>query len=205
VVPVLIGLWTSISAFRATVVWLVGPPFVILLLAAGLAEQNLRFVLPALPFIAILAGVGTVVLVGHLGHSLRYPAYGAVGLVVLAVAAAGLFDMHKVVSASDKDRATSSWAASSIPRGSALIAFELTETVSHSTSLRPRDLSTVSIHGVRSLADRRRTFLLVRVSSMTHQWRLRPEGAILRALQRSPGLQVVGSDNGYTLFRVRRS
>jgi hypothetical protein len=201
--PLLAALWTCLSTYRRALIWLVGWPLIVLLLDAGLAEQNLRFVLAALPPLALLTGLGVALLFERFGARRPSISWLAITVGLIAVGAAGLFDMKKVAAAATIDRRTAAWAAAQTPSRSTLVSFELTETVAHSTARRPLDLSLVTAQHVQALADRAPTYLLVRVSAMVGQWVHRPAGETFSALRVTPGLHTVGTKNGYTLFRVQ--
>jgi hypothetical protein len=197
-----LGLYRLLMQRRRVLLALVAPPGAILVLAAGLSEQDLRFVLPALPFIALLAGVGAASALDALGPVWQRVGWIPIVVLLLGVATVGLYDVHKVVIAARGNRAVASWAAARVPAGSTLITFELTETIAHSTRLRPVDLALVSPRDLGVLIRARRAFLLVRLRSMTGQWRHRLPGENFRVLGRQPGLVPLARLSGYTLYRV---
>ncbi|HEX6507246.1 MAG TPA: hypothetical protein VF221_06400, partial [Chloroflexota bacterium] len=68
---VLLGILTAAMRYRRSLVLLLAWPAVLLLFDAGLAEQNPRFILAALPPIAILAGLGLATVWERLQPNLR--------------------------------------------------------------------------------------------------------------------------------------
>ena len=98
-------------------------------------------------------------------------------------------------------QAVAAWAATRVPSGSTLYTFEITETVAHSTRLRPIDLSLISRRTLLTQVRAHRSFLLLRVASMRGQWRDRLPGVNFRAL-RGESLTVLGHMNAYTLYRI---
>jgi hypothetical protein len=200
---VLLGAWAALTRYRRSALLLLGWPAAILLLDAGLAEQNIRFVVPALPPLALLGGLGLVVAGQRLAGRYKSAGLAALAALILIVAGAGLYDMRKVVTASATDRQTAHWAAAHITPGAMTVAFEITATLAHSTAVQPVDLSEVSATQVRRSAWRHPVFLLVRVPDLLGQWANRAPGEIYWALSLDPGLTIIGRDYGYTLFRVR--
>jgi hypothetical protein len=198
---VLVGLWRLAQLNWRVLVALVAPPVLLLASVAGLSEQDLRFVLPALPFIALLAGFGAATLLGAISAGARTVVWCGVAAWLLVVASVGLLDMHKVVAASASDRAVAAWAATRVPSSGTLYTFEITETVAHSTRLRPVDLSLISRRALLARVRTHRSFLLLRVASMRGQWRNRLPAVNFRALH-GDSLVVLGHMNAYTLYRV---
>lgn len=199
-----VGLALVITRYRRTVPLLILWPAVLLLSDAGLAEQNLRFVLQALPPFAILAGLGIAATWDWVGHRWR-PLLGTVLLVaLLAVAGVGLRDVHRLVDASNADNAVAGWAAARIPPRATTFSFGITLTLEHSTRLHPLDLYPLSRRRLAALvAHSQPVYLLVQVDQMQGQWALRSPGRDYRYLRDGPGLATIGTIHGYTLFRVR--
>jgi hypothetical protein len=196
------GALVAATRLRRAAVLLLGWPAVLLLLDAGLAEQNIRFVLPALPPLALLAGIGALAIGDLLGRTLQrlWPAALAAGL--LLIAAAGMYDVHKLVQAAATDRQTARWAAKHVSPGSAVAAFEITATLNHGTTLHARDLSEVTAGALRALSRAAPVFLIVRVPDLYGEWYARAPGETYRALVTRPGLLPIGVKNGYTLYRM---
>jgi hypothetical protein len=204
-VPIVaLGAWRVVRHAGRAAILLLAWPAAILLLDAGLAEQNLRFVLLALPPVALLGGLGLVTAGEVLARRSRVAPAAMPAAVVLIVAGAGLYDMHKVVAAGASDRETAHWAARMIPPRAVTAAFEITATLNYATGVRPLDLSQVSAGELRRDGENRQVYLLVRTPDLTGQFAHVPPGPTFRALQSTPGLVTVGTRNGYTLLRLAR-
>jgi hypothetical protein len=204
VLPVLVGTWSVASRYRHALVLLIGWPVALLLLDAGLAEQNIRFVLAALPPLAILAGLGVAEMRERAAPKFQAAATLLLAGCLLIVTVAGFYDVHKLVLASRSDLAVASWTAANVSSGATTISFEITLTLAHSTRLSPLDLSELSPAGLRQIAKTRPSYLLVRVSSMLGQWAQRTPGQNYRYARDVLGLTPIGMRYDYTLFRIRK-
>jgi hypothetical protein len=202
--PALAGAWLVAAKYRRAAPWLLGWPFVVLLLDAGLAEQNIRFVLAALPPIAVLAALGVAAAWDRIPRNWIPTAAVTLAASLVVVATAGLRDVHGLVVASRGDLAVASWAASQVPPRTTLVSFEITQTLAHSTRLRPLDLFYLSIGDLRRVVRERPTYLLVRVASMTGQWYRKTPGIDFRYLQHALGMSRLGERGGYSLFKLAR-
>jgi hypothetical protein len=204
--PALLGGVLVVSRYRRAVPLLVLWPAALLLFDAGLAEQNLRFVLQALPPVAILAGLGLAATWDWIVPRWRPALAVAVLVGLLAVAGLGLRDVGKLVAAHNADLAVARWTAARVPPRATTLTFGITLTLKHATSMRPLDLYGVSRHRLARLVGQARpVYVLVQVEQMEGQWALRSPGADYRFLRDGPGLIRIGGLHGYTLFRVRAS
>jgi hypothetical protein len=202
----ILGAVLVVSRFRRALPLLVIWPVVLLLFDAGLAEQNLRFVLMALPPVAILAGLGLAASWDWLAPRRRPMLFVAVLAGMLIVAGLGAREVGRLVDSHNADVKVARWAAARIPSQATTLTFGITLTVQHETRMRPLDLYALSSHRLATMiSERRPLYLLVQVSQMTGQWALRSPGANYRYLRDGPGLTRLGALNGYTLFRVRNA
>jgi hypothetical protein len=201
--PALLGALLAVARYRRSVPLLLIWPATLLLFDAGLAEQNLRFVLPALPPVAILAGLGIAATRDWVSPRRRSVLAEAVLLGLVAVAAWGLRDVGKLVDEHNAELDVARWTALKMPPNATLLTFGITLTVDQATRLRPLDLFAVSRPRLAWLvAHVRPLYLLVQVDQMNGQWRLRSPGTDYRYLRDGPGLTEIGPIRGYTLFRV---
>lgn len=201
---VLAGLVLVLRRYRNAVPALVLWPAVVLLFDAGLTWQNPRFALPALPPLALLAGLACAWTWEVVSSRRRFALSCFMLIAVLAVAAGGLKDTGRLVAARQANLDVARWAAASIPAGALILSFDITETLSYETRLRPRDLYLLSRAQLARLVSTQPTYLLVQVEEMGGQWRFGNPGADFRFLRHGPGLVREGDRGSYTLFRVRR-
>jgi hypothetical protein len=200
----LLGLVAAAVAYRRSLLLLLSWPAVLLLFDAGLAEQNPRFILTALPPIAILAGLG----LGVVGEWLR-PAQRRVAAVLLAagllaVALIGLREVGQLNTARNGDLQVATWTAARVPARATTLAFGITLTLQHATDLHVLDLSVLSEQDLeRLIRHRAPLYLLVQLAAMNGQVAARAPGINYRFLLNSPGLIRLGALHGYTLSRVR--
>ncbi|MBV9282480.1 MAG: hypothetical protein JOZ41_20570 [Chloroflexi bacterium] len=199
----LLGLGAAATAFRRALPLLLAWPAFLLLFDAGLAEQNPRFILAALPPVAILAGLGLAVVWGRLPARARPLAAALLAAGLLIVAAAGLRELGTLNRERNADLQVAAWAAARVPAGATTLSFGLTLTLQHATALRVLDLSVLSRRELqRSIARPRPLYVLVQVGAMTGQFAARPPGVNYRYLRGEPGLIRLGTLYGYTLFAV---
>jgi hypothetical protein len=200
----LLGVVIIASRYRRALPLVIVWPAVLLLFDAGLAEQNLRFVLMVLPPVAILAGLGVAVAWDSLVLRQRPLLVAAVLAGLLIVAGLGMRDVGRLVDAHNADLQVARWAAARVPLRATTLSFGITLTVQHETRIRPLDLYALSRPRLAQLvSEGRQLYLLVQVDQMAGQWALRSPGADYRFLRDGPGLVRLGALRGYTLFRVR--
>jgi hypothetical protein len=199
----LLGLVVAAARYRRSLLLLLTWPALLLLLDAGLAEQNPRFILAALPPLAILAGLGLAVAWDCLRPRWRPLAAAGLAIGFLVVAASDLRTLGAVNAARNADLRVSAWAATRLPARATTLSFGLTLTLQHVTDLQVLDLSVLSRPDLeRLIAQRHPLYLLVQPRAMDGQFAARPPGRNYRFLRGHPGLTRLGSLNGYTLWRV---
>jgi len=213
----LVGLGWAAVRYRRALPILVAWPAAVLLFDAGLSWQNPRFVLEALPPLAILTGLGVVALwegvpSGSISHTWerksripsRYMLVLLLPLAFLAVMLGGLRDTEKLVAARNADLQVTRWAAATIPPNAMTLSFDISSTLSHETRLRPHDLYLLSPSALARLVSvHRPIYLLVNVREMERQWASMNPGADYRLLRDGPGLIPLGKREEYALFRLR--
>jgi hypothetical protein len=200
---VAVGLVGATSRYRRSLLLLVAWPAVLLLFDAGLAEQNPRFIQAALPPIAILAGLGLVVILERLKSRSQLVAGAVVAGCLLFVAATGLRELSDLNRARRADLQVAQWAAARIPPHGVAVSFGITLTLQHATTLHVVDLSVLTATDLRKLSTRRRpAFLLIQMGAVNGQFAGQAPGIDFRILRDHPGLGWLGALHGYTLFRV---
>jgi 4-amino-4-deoxy-L-arabinose transferase-like glycosyltransferase len=198
---VLGALWLVRQRRWPALALLVGWPLTLWLFLSGIPYQNSRFVLPALPALAALAGLGF----GWLYAAGARRLLGAGLAVALAIGLAwGVRDYRKLVVYENDQLALVDWVRTRLPAGSTLITFGATLTLQHYTDddvrelfyLEPPDLDAIVRRG-------QPTYLLLDVESTERQWAgLRPQRDYYY-LQAQPGLETIGRRAPYTLFRLK--
>jgi hypothetical protein len=203
--PVVIaGLVATVKRYRRSLFMLLSWPVILLTFDAGLAQQNPRYILAALPPIAILAGIGMAVTWERLGSHGRSLAVVLVCAGLVSVATTGLAGVGTLNRERNDDLQVAAWTAAREPAGATTLSFGITLTLQHATALHVLDLSTLSEHDLKRLNVRRhRIYVLVRVSVMTGQVASRSPGINYRFLRAGPGLVRIGAFHGYTLAQVR--
>ena len=203
----LAGAWSLMAQRRwATSALLLGWPAVAWLLLSGIPFENPRFLLPTLPAIAALCGVGLA------SMRRRVASRGRVLLtlfVVVALAAGvgfGAREHGRLVARKDADRDLVAWTAERLsPQGKLLIAGP-SLAFQYYAAISARDLFSASNAEIDALvATGSPLFLLADVDELEIQWPgLAPERHF-HALSQHPGLTVLGTHPPYTLFRVREN
>jgi 4-amino-4-deoxy-L-arabinose transferase-like glycosyltransferase len=203
---VIAGLWVSLWRYRRVVPLLLVWPAALLLFDAGLPEQNERFILAALPPLALLAGLGVAALREPIGSFWRLISTACIAAGLVLVTVFGMRGMTTLAQERNADLRVTSWTAARVPAGSHVFSFEISLTLRYATRLWVTDIYLLPPARFRhALASTRPTFLLVRPADMGAQWANRNPGrnyALLRAEHR---LIADGSIAGYTLYRVRTS
>jgi hypothetical protein len=201
---VAIGMIAAVKRYPRSLFLLLSWPAILLFFDAGLAQQNPRYILAALPPIAILAGVGMAVVWEWLGSRVRPPAAVLACAGLLAVAASGLAGVATLNRERNADLQVATWTTARVPAGATTLSFGITLTLQHATALHVMDLSVLSEHDLQRLMSKRKAvYVLAQVPVMTGQFAALPTGLNYRFLQTEPGLTPIGVFHGYTLARVR--
>jgi hypothetical protein len=202
----LLGLWTTIRRRWSLVLALVGGwGAAIYVFLSGIPYQNFRFTLVFLPVIAIMTAIGLYHGWSRLTLRWRpllvvYVLVGLLGGIWYSGRGLGDFIAHK-----DADLNIARWVASQVPADGRVLAFGITLTLQHYTPLDVREFFLLSPQDLQGLLDDGRpTYLIVQVDNLERQWPGHPPERNYRQLRDGPGLVPMGTQAGYTLFRVGR-
>jgi 4-amino-4-deoxy-L-arabinose transferase-like glycosyltransferase len=188
----------------ATALLLLGWPAVAWMLLSGIPYENPRFLLPTLPAIGALFGIGLAALrrrVASRGRAL-------LTLIVLAAQAAGVVfgarEHARLVARKNADRDLVAWAAERMTPDAQLVMAGPSLAFRYYASIPARDLFSTTTEELDALvAGGAPLFVLADVDELETQWPgLAPERHF-HALAEHPGLDVLGIHSPYTLFRVR--
>jgi len=192
---------------------------------AGIPYENFRFTLAFLPATAGLTAIGLYRFGGRdtaLGASAgggipeaRVPirrvrwnqavAVGSLGLGFLGSWAYNGRVIDAFIDRKDADLAVARWVERTVAPGARVLAFGITWTLRHYTSLDVVELYDLTLPDLARLqTEGRRTYLVVPLADLERQWRGRPPEQNYRWFRDGPGLLSLGSRGGYTLFRVNR-
>ena len=201
----LAGGWTLARERRwATCALLLGWPAVVWLFVSGIPYESPRFLLPTLPAIGALSGIGLASLrrrvSARTGSKLTILVACAqlVGLVI------GAREHARLVARKNEDRDLVAWAAARMGPDARLLIAGPSLAFQYYAAITGRDFLSASSDEVAALvASGSPLFVLADVDELETQWLgLNPERRFA-ALSRDPGLAVIGTHPPYTLFRVR--
>jgi hypothetical protein len=203
----LAGAWSLLRERRwAAAVLLLGWPTTVCLFLSGIPYENPRFLLPTLPAIGTLCGIGLTSL------RIRVPSRGRalLNLLVVAALAAGVAfgarEHARLVARKNADRDLVAWTVERLTPDAKLLITGPSLAFQYYASIPARDLFSASTAEIAALvASGSPLFLLADVNELEVQWPgLAPE-TNFAALSQHPGLAVLGTHPPYTLFRVRSS
>ncbi|MBV9547746.1 MAG: glycosyltransferase family 39 protein, partial [Chloroflexi bacterium] len=187
---------------RKSFLLIVGWAAIVFAFHAGAPWQNIRFALAYLPPLAILAGAGLAAAWRSLGGRRVYlAAYAAVGLLVMLVGGVRL--MQGFIDRKNDDLALVSWINSQVPADAQLLSFGPTLTLQHygaAPTLDMYEIQPTELAGVLT----RPTYVLLDESNVEQQWLGQTPDTDYRALRDGPGLALVGTRSGLSLFRVQQ-
>lgn len=190
-----------------TMLVLIGWPAAVYIFHAGTAWQNVRFTLAYLPPLAILAAIGVATvspLVAGAGWSRR----GLRGLIVaglLGMAIGGLSLTEGFISRMQADVRTVRWVEQQVSPDARILAFGLTLTLQHESSLDTHGIFLLAPDDIEELvSDRRATYLLLDVGNVETQWRGRAPEVNYQWLREHRTLIEIGQHRQYTLFEIGR-
>jgi 4-amino-4-deoxy-L-arabinose transferase-like glycosyltransferase len=201
----LAGAWSLVRERRwATALLLLGWPAVAWVLLSGIPYENPRFLLPTLPAIGALFGIGLAAL------RRRVPSSGRVVLTLVVLAAQGtgvVFGARehaRLVARKNADRDLVAWVAERLAPGAELVMAGPSLAFRYYASVPARDLFSTTTEELDALvAGDAPLFVLADVDELETQWPgLAPERNF-HVLSEHPGLDMVGTHPPYTLFRVR--
>ncbi|MBC8075601.1 MAG: glycosyltransferase family 39 protein [Chloroflexales bacterium] len=172
----------------------------------GIPYQNFRYVLALLPPLAIIAASGFEVAWGWVQPRWRIAlvAYLCAGLLAGLWYSGGVVQQY--VAGKQASLAIVDWVEQQTQPADRLLAFELTLTLRHYTTLDVRELFDQTPASLATLvADDQPLFLLVDTNDIKGQWQGHAPERNVSWLRDHAGLAALGELNGYTLFRVGRS
>lgn len=199
----LLGLASLRSLPRTLVALVAGWPIVVWAFLAGIAWENPRFSLSLLVPLLILLGLGVQRAFATDAGRWRRAVAGACALGLVGAGAWSVRDLRRFVAEKDAALAVSRWVEKQLPPDSTLLAFGLTNTVAHYTSLRTVELYNETQATLPGRAcGQVRPYLLLDLAKLSAQWTgLSPHLNFLW-LRDQAGLVEVGRFGGYTLWRV---
>ncbi len=207
------GFWAVLHR-RASgpIVLLLGWIAAIFVFHAGAPWQNFRFNLAHLPPLAIVVAIGVQTVAGWLRRVFAEGAQqqAASGLVVVVVAAGmawmaagGWILTSSFITRKSADLATVAWVERQTGPDARLLTFNLTSTFRHYGHLETYELFGLEPPDVAGLLDDgEAVYLLIDVVEVEGQWRGRSPSLTYHWLREQAGLDEVGRDRAYTLFRV---
>jgi hypothetical protein len=182
---------------------LLGWPVASWILISGIPYENPRFLLPTLPALGALAGIGF----GGLWDGLSVGRRPVLALLLAASLAVGIaFGVHehrRVVARKNADVDLVRWAAEHVPSNATLLMSGGTLVFEEYGSTKVRDtflLTRPELDAV--LARDCPCFYLEDPVEIAHAWAGLPAEARFEALRRGPGLTAVATHPPYTLFRI---
>lgn len=197
------AIWLARERSWAALALLGGWPLTLWLFLIGIPYQNARFVLPALPALAVLAGLGFAWAYAAAVSWRRRALAAGLALALAGGLAWGLRDYHRLVADKDEQLALVGWVRGRLPADGTLLTFGATLSLQHYTAYDVRELFYLTPADLDDVVRQPRpTYLLLDVANVERQWAgLRPQQDYHYLLRR-PGLQAVGRRASYTLFRV---
>ncbi len=197
------ALWQAKA--RAAAVLIIGWLLVSWLFLSGVPYENARFLLPTLPAVAALVGIGAGAIWGASAGGRRWVAMG-LSLSLAAGLAAGAREHAHQVERKQAELELVHWTIARVPADAELAMWGPTLAMEYYGDRRPHVLYSMSEAQVRTLlSSQRPIFVLADVGNLEDQWRgLGPE-RLLTSLRHDPGLLVVDQYRTYTLFKTRES
>ncbi len=202
------GLWAAVGAIRSRsgpwreVALVVGWAMVVLVFLGGIALRNPRFTLTYLPPLAMLAAFG-VWRVGELVPS-RQRLIAAVAVLGVGWTAIGgwLYTVDLIRQKAHHLQIVR-WVESLVEDDARLITFWYTATFRFESEIETIELFDLDHRAIRAVVDEGRpAYLLVDVDAIEDQWRERSPVSNYGALQRDPGLELIATHDGLSLFIV---
>jgi 4-amino-4-deoxy-L-arabinose transferase-like glycosyltransferase len=198
-----VGLLAARAWPRPTSLLVIGWVAAVLLFHAGAPWQNFRFTLAYLPPLAILSAAGLLLAWRSLRHPIRLlvPACAIVGLLIASASAVRL--VERFIDTKDQELALVHWVQAQAPPDAQLLTFGPTLAFRHYSSLPTFDLFDVSTTDMQTiLSTPAPHYLLVDESSVEEQWLNQPPSTNFLYLRDGPGLQPLGAQGSYTLYRI---
>lgn len=199
-----LGFWTAARRrASAQMLLLSGWAAIVYIFLAGIAWQNLRFTLAYLPPLAILAAVGSVPLAERLSGRWRWTMPTVLGIGLLWMVFGGWALTGSFIERKEAHLQLVRWVEAQVESDARLFTFGLTTTVNHYSGLQAHDLFLLEPDEMtRFLADSRPVYLLLDVENVERQWEGHAPAQNYLWLQRETGLEEMGGQRGFTLFRL---
>ncbi|MCS7312823.1 MAG: hypothetical protein NZ742_07925 [Acidobacteria bacterium] len=177
---------------------------------AGIPHENFRFTLALLPATAggldrfgcrdTSPGASTG---GGVSGRRKAIVVGILGLGLLGSLAYNGRVIDAFIDRKDADLAVARWVERTVTPDARVLAFGITSTLRHYTSLDVMELYDLTLSDLaRMQTDGRRTYLIVPLADLERQWRGHSPERNYRGLRDGPGLLPLGSQESYALFRV---
>jgi 4-amino-4-deoxy-L-arabinose transferase-like glycosyltransferase len=199
--PGLLALWRQRTPLR--LLMLAGWPATVYLFLAGVPWQNFRFVLPYLPPLAIVAALGVTVIAGRLSGQARLLFGLLLGTGFLWMAHGGWSLTGSFIARKEADLQTVHWVEAQLPPEAGLFTFGITLTVAEYSELDVYDLYYLTPEALTALLrDDRPAYLLLDLENVESQWQGRAPSTNYHWLQDQAGLEEMGRQRQYTLFRA---
>jgi hypothetical protein len=190
----------------AAVALLAGWPILAVLFMAGIPYENPRFLVPTLPAVAALAGIGFGAVWNRAGAAGRRAAALVLALSLGAGAAAGAREHGRQVARKNADLDLISWTLARVPSDAELIMEGPTLAFQHYGGRRARALFSLTSDEIDAIVrDGRPLFVLADVARIDGSMVGRAPELNLSRLRRDPGLIPVGEHAPYTMFAVTGS
>lgn len=207
------GCWAALHRRAAAPIFLLlGWAAAIFVFHAGAPWQNFRFNLAHLPPLAILVAIGVQTVAGWLRRvfpagSPRRVASGVLVLVVVAgmawMAIGGRALTNSFIDRKAADLATVAWVEHQTEPNAHLLTFNLTSTFRHYSRLETHELYGLEPGKLAALVDNgEAVYLLIDVAEVEGQWQGRSPSLNYHWLREQAGLDEMGRERTYTLFRV---
>ena len=183
---------------------LAGWPAVAVLFISGIPYENPRFLVPTLPAVAALAGIGFGAVWEAAGVAGRRTAALVFVLSLVAGAAAGAREEARQVARKNGDLDLISWTLARVPPDAELIMEGPTLAFQHYSGRHARALFSLTADDVDGLVrGGRPLFVLADVARIDRSLVGRAPELNLSRLRRDPGLIPLGEHAPYTLFAAR--
>jgi 4-amino-4-deoxy-L-arabinose transferase-like glycosyltransferase len=182
---------------------LIAWPATVYLFLAGVPWQNFRFVLPYLPPLAIVAALGITAIAGRLSGNGRHLFGLMLGAGFLWMAHGGWSLTGSFIARKEADLQTVHWVEAQVPVEARLFTFAITLTVTEYSELEVYDLYHLMPQGMAALLrEDRPVYLLLDLENVESQWQARTPSTNYHWLREQAGLEEVGRQRQYTLFRA---
>jgi len=201
-----IGAWRVVRERNAAeIALLLGWPLVNGAFISGIPYENPRFVWPALPSVAALAGLGFQALAQRLGRRGRT----ALGAGLGASLALGLVfaarEHGRTVARKNADRAVMAWVDALVPPGATVWRAGGTLMAEAYGTTKIRDVYRAAPADIPALlAHDGPCYYLEDLNDIQGQWAGLPPQAFFEALRREPGLTPIAARPPFVLYRISR-